>query len=87
MTECQHLASQYPEKMIDCGSAGSATVGVDPAKCSGSDFTPIPASCTVTVGQLEDCDAALYNEGSAICTATSVPPACAPLVSAGSACE
>ena len=54
MTECEHLASQYPQKSIDCGSAGSANVGVDPAKCSGSDFTPIPASCTVTVGQLED---------------------------------
>lgn len=85
MTECEHLASQYPQKTIDCGSAGSDTVGTDPAQCSGSDFQTIPASCTVTVGQLEDCDAAIYNEGSAICSGT-IPSACGPLFSAGSSC-
>lgn len=86
MTECEDLASQFPPKTISCGSAGSAMVGTDPANCSGSDFEAAPASCTVTVGQLEDCDAALYNEGSAACGDT-VPPACAPLFNAGSACE
>ena len=85
MAECEHLASQYPQKTIDCGSGGSATVGTDAAECSGSNFQTIPASCTLTVGQLEDCDAALYGEGSAICSGT-IPTACGPLVSAGSAC-
>jgi hypothetical protein len=85
MTECMDLASEFPPKTVSCGSAGSATVGTDPAKCSGSNFSAAPASCTVTVGQLEDCDAALYD-GSAACS-TSIPPACAPLVNAGSACE
>jgi len=86
MTECEDLASQFPPKTISCGSAGSATVGTDPAKCMGSNFQPAPAGCTVTVGQLQDCDAAIYDEGSAACSDT-IPPACAPLVSAGSACE
>ena len=86
MTECQHLASQYPAKMIDCGSNGSNTVGVDPAQCSGSDFQATPASCTITVGQLEDCDAAVYNEGSSAYCSGTIPAACAPLFSAGSAC-
>lgn len=86
MTECQDLASQFPPKTISCGSAGSATVGNDPSKCSGSNFKAAPAGCTVTVGQLQDCDSAIYDEGSAACTDT-IPPACAPLISAGSACN
>jgi hypothetical protein len=86
MTECHDLASQYPRKSISCGSAGSDTVGIDPAECSGSNFQMIPASCTVTVGQLEDCDSALYNAGSALCNGT-IPSACTPLENAGSACQ
>lgn len=85
MTECQHLASEYPQKTIDCGSGGSDTVGTDPAQCSGSNFQAIPSTCTVTVGQLEDCDAALYSAGSDLCSGT-IPSACSPLFSAGSSC-
>jgi hypothetical protein len=86
MTECNYLASEYPQKQIDCGSGQTITVGSTASDCSGSNFDPIPSTCTVTVGQLEDCDAALYDEGSAACTSTTTPAACQPLVNAGSAC-
>jgi hypothetical protein len=86
MSECNYLASTYPSKTIDCGSGNTITIGTSASKCSGSAFDMIPSTCTVTVGQLEDCEAALYDEGSAACTATTEPTACSALVSAGSAC-
>ena len=42
MTECNHLASEFPKKTVDCGSGATVTVGTDPAACSGSNFTMIP---------------------------------------------
>jgi len=86
MSECEDFASMYPKKSVSCGTDGSASVGTDASECMGSNFEAIPSTCTVTVGQLEDCDAALYNEGSAVCSGN-VPTECAPLFSAGSACN
>ncbi len=86
MTECNHLASEFPTMTVDCGSGITATVGTSASDCSGSDFVPIPSTCTVTVGDLESCDAALYDEGSAAICSDTVPSACASVFGAGSAC-
>nr|HEX4312579.1 hypothetical protein [Kofleriaceae bacterium] len=87
MAECNKLANEFPQKQVDCGlGSDNPTVGVNAADCSGSDFATFPSTCTVTVGQFEACDGDIYNEGSAFCSGN-VPSSCAPLLSAGSACE
>jgi hypothetical protein len=86
MAVCQELAREYPKMTITCGTGNTRDVGTDPSECTGSNFQVVPASCPVTVGQLEDCSAAEYREGSAAVCSNTIPTECAPLANAGSAC-
>jgi hypothetical protein len=86
MTECMNNASKYPSKTVMCSDGSTLPLGTDPAECSGSGFHAYPAACPVTVGQAEDCEAALYAAGSAACGSGSPPAACAAVFANLAAC-
>lgn len=87
--ECNYLFDTYPQITVQCPGGGTAHKGEDPAKratdCTGT--VNVPAGCTVTVGQSEQCIEDVYHLTDAqICSpSTSIPPSCAPLFSA--ACQ
>lgn len=77
---CNTLLADYPSKSVTCDGS-TFNIGIMASQCSGSDaLGDIPATCTATVGQAEDCFDAEYNDpcGSDAATAT----ACQPLAAA-----
>jgi len=74
---CLELASDYPERTVTCGSA-SITIGLTAAECNTPD--PAPATCNATVGDVRDCQDALYSQTDAeLCADSPLPAACAKL--------
>lgn len=79
--ECKYLADQYPPRKVTCtenGQSTTLTIGNDGTKCSTATTDDVPDTCTATVGDLEDCDDAIYSlSDDEICNSTSEPAACA----------
>jgi hypothetical protein len=86
--ECNYAFETYPEKTITCPDSTTRTKGSKAAdratQCSAT-ANRIPAGCTATVGQAEQCLEDVYNESDAALCANTIPPSCAPLLSA--ACQ
>ncbi len=75
---CLELVGDYPERSVTCGAA-TIKIGLTTAECN--DNEPAPASCTATVGDARDCNAALYDKTDAeLCADEPLPAVCAKLV-------
>lgn len=86
--ECNYLADAYPEHTYTCaGDDDSSSTGFSHADCANADVGDVPDTCTMTVGQFEDCEADIYALSDAqLCDdSTQLPSSCAPLFS--SACQ
>ena len=74
---CLELVDDYPERSVTCGST-TITIGLKSSECT--DQTQAPATCTATVGDVRDCNAALYSQTDAeLCSDAPLPAACAKL--------
>jgi hypothetical protein len=75
---CKQLSSDYPQKTVSCGSGVNVTVGDNGSDCAseGSGSNTIPASCTATVGDAENCVAAEYGDPCALASGSDIPQAC-----------
>lgn len=75
---CLEAAADFPERTVDCGDGIMLTVGVAEADCNTAG--PADAGCTATVGDARACFDAMYSLSDAqICTAETLPAACAKL--------
>ena len=86
-TECQFIHDAYPVRAIMCDINNQFMIGAaDVAQCISQqqDFAMRNPACTVTVAQLEACDADTWDEPDAYyCLAMPVKPtSCAPLQTA-----
>ena len=85
--ECNYSFDTYPKKTVTCPDGSTVSTGQDPAKratsCNAT-VNDVPATCTVTVGQAEQCIEDIYNEPAAtVCNPNATfPPSCAPLFNA-----
>ena len=81
--ECHYLLDTYPQRTITCTtSTGTATVHLGfPADACADTTIDVPATCTATVGDLEDCEDYAYSFSDAdVCsqvngTTQTTPPA------------
>jgi hypothetical protein len=83
--ECNYAYETYPEVTITCPDGSTkhkGQTGTQSTDCAATK-NDVPATCPVTVSQVETCFADSYDESDAAVCAGTVPPSCAPLLSCG----
>ncbi len=81
--ECNYAYDTYPPVTITCPDGSTTKKGEtgNRATACAATANTVPAGCTATVGDAENCLADLYAEPDAtLCSSSpTIPPSCAPL--------